>query len=267
MSLINSTTFFRRVAQRESIISGSPLQDGEFVVSCSDLPAVYGRQHWTGSASNTLREVVNLIVSSKSEILGGRYDSKFEVSSQLRGFLELLLHQKEQVPEYCVHVFVYLFWDSVRYMNAVVPPVGEVFFTSNTLDGRVDRDHRYYRLLQRLKAVTNVDLISICEDCQHIFLIEMKRSTLDDRAVGQVLRYFNDASKLLVDRVVRDYNLAYIRPVLVLSDATTQYMEAFPSHFREVLDVYQYTTDRKEDGQIEVALHHLRKRFLSSYMT
>jgi hypothetical protein len=266
MDLINPETFFRRAMQRECMVSGRSLVESEFIVSASEVPAVYQLKAWTPSTLSTLRNIIEIVVRSKRRIYADSADSN-GLRRQIRSFLECLLAQKEQVPEYCVHAFVFLFWDTIDYRGTVIPPRGEVFFTSGSLDGEIESGHRYYRLLQRLKSITNVDLIAISEEQQHIFLVEIKRGALDDRAVGQVLRYFNDANKLLTDRVVRDFNLSYIRPILVLGEATKQYMEAFPTHFREVLDVFEYATVRRDDGGLQIVLSHLRRRFLSSYMS
>lgn len=266
MDLINPETFFRRTIERECFVSGRKLMDGEFVVSALELPALYRLKPWASEALSTLRNIIEILVRSKHRLAEERTESG-ELSRQIKGFLECLLAQKDQVPEYCVHAFVFLFWDTIDYRGAVIRPKGEVFFTSGSLDGGVESGHRYYRLLQRLKSITNVDLIAISEEQQHIFLVEIKRGALDDRAVGQVLRYFNDSNKLLTDRVVRDFNLSYIRPILVLGDASRQYMEAFPTHFREVLDVFEYATVQKDEGGLQVVLSHLRRRFLSSYMS
>lgn len=265
MALISPATFLRRVAASECLFSGRSLRAGEALVSKEQFPQLYALAPWGKDSLNLLRGLIETLVTLKGS--GKASDSRIQMQlEKAKPFLQLLLHQKDAVPEYCVHAFIYLYWNDIEYRNAAILPAGNIYFSSAALSAVIEPSDPYFRLIARLKDVTNVDLIAISEELQHIFLIEIKRGPLDDRAIGQVLRYFNESNKLLTDRVVREFNLSYVRPVLVLGEVSRHFFEAFPLHFREFLDIYEYDTERDESDSLKVVLHNLRRRILSAAM-
>lgn len=265
MGLVRSETIRRRISDFECILSGKLLLPGETLVSRDQFPQLYALTPWDRRSLDILRELVETILDLKSSDDVGTFNSRQHVR-MAKPFMQLLLSQKDLVPEYCVHAFIYLYWDEVKYSGAPFPPEGKIYFNSAALNSAVQRNDPYYRLLGRLKEVANVDLIAISEERQHIFLIEVKRGTLDDRAIGQVLRYFNESSKLLTDRIVREFNISYVRPILVLNEVPRAYFEAFPVHFREFLDIYQYETEKDASDGLNVVLSNVRRRMLTAAM-
>ena len=265
MGLLVLDTFLRRVSNRECVVSGKRLGVNETILSKAELPGLYDASKWTPNGMQLLKAVVSTLLEGRDAVLIDA-DNGSKIRQNVSWFFSYLLLQKEKVPEYCVHAYLFLFWSDIEYRNAFLPPNGEVFFTSKSLDYSIDQEQKYYPVLQRIKALVKVDLVAVSESTQHIFLIEIKRGPLDDRAVGQVLRYFNQINRLLTERVVRAFDLSYVRPILVLSEADKEFVEAFPVHFREILDIFEYSVSSSDDGSARVILSNLRKRFLSKSM-
>jgi hypothetical protein len=265
MGLIKKEDLIRTLEVGECLVSGKKLKLSEYILSEEVFPSLYDSRKWLEKNLVLLRELVSSLVEHKNDLLSCALIIPV-IDSNLEGFFKRLLSHGDRVPEYCVQCYVYLRWSSIKYENSFLKPSGDIYFTSSSLEKFSNQDSKYYRLLERIKSVANVDLVAICEVTQHIFLIEIKRASLDDRAVGQVLRYFNDTNKLLKDRVTREFNLSYIRPVLVLGDVRREYFEAFPMHFRECLDIYEYSSECDDMGGY-ITLKNMRKRILSMYIS
>jgi hypothetical protein len=75
-----------------------------------------------------------------------------------------------------------------------------------------------------------------------LMIVEIKFDDLDDRAVGQILRYYSIARNAC-DRTWHGCDIRRIVPVLVVTKTRHTFWNAIPAHIREFIHIYSYRVD------------------------
>lgn len=169
-------------------------------------------------------------------------------ATAVRRWMSRLVAKGEKAPEAALHAYIYLFWDSLVFEKAVVVPRvdsgGSLFFTSASLsDEDVSERGAGGRFVRRLCAKARADLVGLDQVQQQIFLVEIKRGSLDDRAVGQVLRYYDVCSRLLSTTECRSLSLNYVRPFLIVGGVERDAWCSLPQYFRDLVEIFRYRVD------------------------
>lgn len=95
------------------------------------------------------------------------------------------------------------------------------------------------------------DIIAISSEPSPIlYVIEIKNEGIDDRALGQILRYYQ-VVRNICDRSVTRCNARRVTPVLVVPPTDgLSFWDSVPFHFREVVEIYFWRSN--SDGSIEL---------------
>jgi hypothetical protein len=143
--------------------------------------------------------------------------------------------------EELVHRYLFEFWEHVWSGTSSVK-LRELYSEGDPLGSSTPfaRSLLPHIVRYRSRADAWIDIVGLGgETGRDLFLIEVKLDELDDRAVGQVLRYYQ-TTRSVCDRVSHDCDIARIVPVLIVQKARLDFWTAFPLHFRELMHIYYY---------------------------
>lgn len=258
MSLIDSDVLFRRLQEGKCIRTGQKLTSAEFGLSRSDFRHLYDGRIEEGE-KRYLKQIVDCIISERGKIRSWG-DSE---QSKLKSMIELIFKSKPEFDESLLHVYLYLFWDQLCRQAQLKSYNGScVYLGSGSVDEQdltPDMRSVEFPFFSELVRNAKVDLAVINHDTSTLFLIDVKRDALDDRALGQMMRYYAHASRLAY-RGRRTLPIDFIRPVLFLAKSDFSHMQYWPPYFNEIVGLFTYSfTDNGTVGFV-----NLRKRILSA---
>jgi len=190
--------------------------------------------------------------------------------TRIRQWFAGLISKGDKSFEAVLHTYIYIFWSSLKFEYNYAPPnlegKGNIYFTSESLPDiteektTTDEDKLIRSFKRQTGKESRIDLVSIDSAVHTIYLIEVKRGGLDDRTVGQLLRYYEHWSLLLYRNDCRMLNLNYIKLLLVVDSVTHESWKSLPQFFRDIVDIYIYKIDT--DG-VSLLLVNARKQLLS----
>lgn len=228
--------------QNRCVLSRAALDADEVVFSRQQVPTLYEARLTTGDKAR-VRNVVEVLIASAEET-SLLLKSNFSVRQVLRRFFGKCIAHAEASDEAFLHAYIYLFWDSFRDEVKLgrplhlIPRWGSTEFGVRTTAGLSSDEASLAR--QLLSHGVEVDLYSYDSATETLALVELKRGESDDRAVGQLLRYYQVCWKLLSHPDFRKLNINYVWPVLVLGRMQEVHIQALPLHFRGILDIVVY---------------------------
>lgn len=225
--------------QNRCVLSRSVLSAGECVISRAFVPTLYDHR-LNAADKGHIRDVVQVLVahSDETRIL---IHTNPQVSLGLQEFFGRCIAHTDSTDEAFLHAYMFLYWEQVRSRVSLgrtlhkVPRWGSKEFGGPVaLSSSDDEKAMWDRLI---KAGVEVDLFSYDADTETLALMELKRGESDDRAVGQLLRYYQTVWGLLPQREFRKLNINYVWPILVVNRIKEEHIQALPLHFRGLLDV------------------------------
>jgi hypothetical protein len=233
----------RRVVENRCIFSNSALPISEYVVSRVRVPTLYSGPI-AANDKQKVKEIVQFFVRNSLKFHQVLIEST-QVRLSVRSFFGLCLSHKEDGDESILHAYIFLFWDDVinqvslgRELHLAPQWASKAFGGSG---GILTGDNEL--IADKLTALgVELDLFTWSPKHETLSMIEIKRGECDDRAIGQLLRYYQVAWKLLSTREFRQLNVNYIWPILVVSRVREKQLEAFPLHFQGLLDILVYST-------------------------
>jgi hypothetical protein len=154
------------------------------------------------------------------------------------------MHQEDFVQHY-----VFQFWSDLWGFGSPPIQLSERYFEGKTLDSSTyfARDI-VSRIYEGHKTVP--DIIALGgETNQTLYIVEIKNVPLDDRAVGQILRYYQVA-RSVCDRIPSQCDIRRIVPVLVVPSSDLTYWHSLPYFFREFLELLYWRTS--SDGSVRL---------------
>jgi hypothetical protein len=159
-------------------------------------------------------------------------------SDEFRRFLLRIVRSKVLIEEY-LHLYVFLFWESLVWEDCEPIALEEKYYKCNP-DGA--DTHFAKNLLPRISSEKGsiFDIAGIGQ--RLMYVCELKHGVLDDRGVGQTLRYFEHAATI-TELADHRCDVRGVVPVLIVADADTSQWLAFPRYFRELLRIYYFRTD------------------------
>jgi len=104
-------------------------------------------------------------------------------------------------------------------------------------------------LIPRIKSSkANCDFIIYDRSSFKLFIVEVKYSGVDDRAVGQILRYYHTIGDLLLT-VQHGLDIRYLIPVLLVGEINKNTdLKKFPPYFRDILEILKYEIEPNFEG-------------------
>jgi len=249
---LNQATVLKNLELKKCLISGKYLKSHEAIVSKDSFPYFYDGT-LDSKEKNLLTKLIEVFVSQKEKIM------TFNIKTE--DFYHRALNLKDKCPdELFLQSYVYLFWDTIEFRDHLIKPTGEVFWCSDNTT-QDNYPEKYHSLILKIKKLINIDLISIDLKAGVLFLIEIKRDQVDDRAIGQILRYYEACRPLLLDRRL---NLNYIKPIIVSKDISIQQWKGLPRSYSDIIEFYVYKfIDNLDENKDVLQLVNQRKKLLS----
>ncbi len=233
----------RALVEGRCVFSRAVLGTEESVVSAVKVKSLYSGR-LTAQDKDTVRELVRLLVIHGTDLALLREEQP-HVSVSLQRFFGLCLRQADAGEEAFLHAYVFLFWRDVSSQLGIGrSSPSPARWTSREFGlGTISVPREEREVLDQIvSAGVEVDLITCDPTSQTLGLIEIKRGECDDRAVGQLLRYYQTVWDLLSRPEFRRLNLNYLWPVLIANRVRPQQLSAMPMHFRGLLDIITYDT-------------------------
>lgn len=264
MGLFRASLVVERVRQNRCLKGNELLASDEAVFCRRCFPSVY----FDGLANAEKKQVHSLVASLLEEHEYVREAMKGDefLVLRLRSFFSLLLGKGGDSLESFVHAYMFLFWEFLSFPESVgAPPKGRLFWMAKGAPPgtsfRSGSDPTNLLIGRLSQEGVEVDLAAVDIESQTLWLIEIKRAELDDRAVGQMIRYFDRAVYCLPFREFRAGNINFIKPLIILESVDPKHWITIPLHFRELLDIYTFTSPASQAG--ELTLTRVRKHLLS----
>ena len=235
---------------------------------CGDSDELYcdacGPNRSTGSLSAThkarIKDTVRVVRDARVHL-----DGDERARCRIQRWLAGLIARGDESLEAVLHTYIYVFWSTLGFPDTFAPPNreggGPVYFTSESLpEAEEPAVTDMAKFVATMRTQARVDLVAVDHEVQAIYLLEVKKGGLDDRAVGQLLRYYEHWSKALYRSDCRVLNLNYIRPMLILESVEESEWRSLPQFFRDVVSIYRYRIN--SDGT-SLSLLNTRKQMMS----
>lgn len=230
--------------QNRCVLSRAPLQADECVLGRARVPSLYAGR-LSGADKSQLRDLVQVLVAyaddTKTLVQGST-----DVAFRLQAFFGKCIAHADAGDESFLHAYFFLFWDKIRSEVSLgrelhlAPRWGSKEFRG-PLSANISADEKAVADCL-VRAGVEIDLYSYDARSETLALIELKRGESDDRAVGQLLRYYQAVWKLLPLSEFRKLNVNYVWPILVVSRIKEEHLQALPVHFRGLLDVLTFAS-------------------------
>jgi hypothetical protein len=234
--MISEGTFLERLEARRCIVQGTELLPDEVVVSRNVAPHIYGAARTRSDETG----LVQAIATSLNIIgaLGSRPRIDEGVRAEIRRFWARVLSNADassSAREDVIHAYLYHFWDDLwEDTDCERLSLEERYIPKD--EKTWDRDSNFcVRLAGKFRARADVDIVA--RSGTTVYLIEVKFEDVDDRAVGQLLRYF-DQGRYLSTHTDHLCDLRRVIPVMVARVFPDQFWTALPTSFRELMRIY-----------------------------
>lgn len=208
------------------------LADGEFVVSARSFPGLYAGKMDDRELGAIRRYLATIKLIAPAQLSAHQ-------SKTIRGFLKLVF-RASRLEEH-VHMSFFMFWESIWHPDERSIALDERYIECETSNSETPFAANLVAPLKKDKVL--IDIVGRGGDS--MFLVEVKRGEVDDRAVGQVLRYY-DHVRTMLNRRHHGCNIRQVVPVLIARSCTLAQWASFPRHFREFLRLY--FIDESGDG-------------------
>lgn len=169
------------------------------------------------------------------------FDRTQETRCAVLGFCSLLMKQPALTREEFVHWTLFEFWDEVWNRPEDRIPLVEKYYEG--APDALGKGTKFGReILPRLRATDDAypDIVGLGgRGSRELVLAEVKLEGIDDRAVGQILRYYQ-LGRAVCDAGMHTCDIRGVLPVLIVREVKLAFWETFPLHFRELLQVLTY---------------------------
>ncbi len=236
--MIPESTFVERAESRRCVIDGTTLATGEAVISTHAAPHLYDP-----AAAVLDQHVLDDVISASLRVLQSSLAIPTEVRSDIRKFWARILWRREASDacrEDVIHNYLYYFWSEVwEDSDCDAFALDEKYIPQGAFTW--DPDSPFcQRLGGRFRKDAPVDIVG--RSGRTVFLIEVKYDDVDDRAIGQLLRYF-EAGRFLCNHVDHLCDLRWVVPVVVARDFPEPQWVALSPPLRELLRVYFFRAE------------------------
>lgn len=231
---ISVTDFLSRLRLNLCIINNIPLNRGDIIILKKEVENLL-----LNVKNENEKLLVNRIIYHLAEnmteyekILNQKDKDKIQL------FLLRVISKNKFLDEIALHVFIYLFWDNIKWIDfheKIVPSL-KLFESTCT-----DSSNSFCKEVSN-NITDTCDIIFYEHSKQRIILCEVKHGNIDDRAVAQIQRYFRK-TKQFIELGVYNNSILNVKPMLVCKDIPLKRWLTFPTYFRELLDIFTYEVD------------------------
>ncbi|MDB4962517.1 MAG: hypothetical protein JWP01_2516 [Myxococcales bacterium] len=227
--------------KRICIRTSRPLTDGENLLSHASCGSLY-----SAGAEVTLRDAEYL-----GHVLEGvRAALKTEVSDperrEIGAFLATAFERGVLKKEEHLHLYLYAAWDEPDLWGDEEPiRLGEKYLECDASESSSGFAQNVVMEIRRRGSY--FDIVGFSRPSHgELVVVEVKIGDVDDRAVGQMLRYYNLARNLC-DHQYHGCDIRRVRPVLIAKGCDMERWLSFPLMFRECMSLFFF---RKRKGKL-----------------
>jgi hypothetical protein len=219
------------------------LSEGEYLISHEACRGFYDERipigqpdiEYLGHILKAIREALKFqLEDNEREAIGAFLAHAFE-----RGVLKTEEH---------LHLYLFSAWESSTLWAGEEPIVlSEKYLESDSAGGgSVFAKNIVSELRQRGMYL---DIVGLTRPVHgELVVVEVKIGEVDDRAIGQILRYY-EVARQICNRMYHECDIRRIRPVLIAERCSVARWRALPSMFREFLSIYYF---RKRQGLLSL---------------
>ncbi len=225
--MLSFDTLCRLINERKCVKSARALELDECVVSRSAFPRLYG-----GGSEDKESDFLLEIFSHIPSILA--LDSGLR--GEIQAFMQIVLRNGSMHSEEFLHRYLYEFWEEIERPHHGLE-MKESYFKcqGSTASSSFLRD-----VVRRVhEKGTNIPDILGCTNSNSVLIVEIKNEELDDRALGQILRYYQ-VVRNTCDRYFVNRDSCRVVPMLIAPGCSLGFWNSIPFHFREVLEIYYW---------------------------
>lgn len=264
MGLYSASLVLDRVHANRCLTGNELLVVGEYVYCRGCLPSMYADKLSIVDKKKS-GELIKSLLEENKAIREVMRESQL-VRRRLQSFFTLLLANGGDSLEAFIHAHMFLFWEHLTFSGAIAGyPRGQLFWMAKsppTGTSHKEVGGAAGSVIDRLSQEgVQIDLAAVDSETETLWLLEIKREDLDDRAVGQMLRYFDRAVRCLPSREFRALDINHVRPVIVLESVDPRLWRSIPLHFRELLEIYAFGKPETADSSLK--LTRVRRQLLS----
>jgi hypothetical protein len=234
------------LGQNRCLLGNAVLLADEYLVSQLRVPSLYQTAgNLTKSDKSIIREIVKLLIFNSAE-LRDIFIAIPDIKIRVKRFFGNCFSHGDSSDESFIHAYVFLFWDDISLVLKFNRPLPSRIMWGSSEFGYTSPDMNQAELAISSKMTSygvEIDLFASDIDTQTIALIEIKRGSIDDRAIGQILRYYQTVWQALNEREFRAMNISYVWPIILVQSITGRELQSLPVHFRGLLDVITYRID------------------------
>jgi hypothetical protein len=225
--MLSSLLIRRLMEQGRCLQSQSRLKDGEALVSQDAFPCLY-----QGIYHKEEADFLFLVCSTLPEIISA--DSGV-FRPEIKRFIELVLRNGQIHKEEFLHRYLFEFWEEICVFPELMQ-LEHLFFKCQE-NGETNTFCKRLLAGIRVDGSNYPDMIGVSGGTSRtVYVLEVKNEALDDRALGQILRYYY-VVRTACDRLLAHGQVKRVRPVLIVPSGDLAFWDAVPFHFREVLDI------------------------------
>lgn len=261
--MISRDAVMTALRQRRCLRSQRPLAPDEFIIARAAFPALF-----QGRRDQTEANFLKYLLSGLTEVISS-LDEAAPERLDVRRFMELIIDLGQSagvLQEEFVHRYVFEFWKDLWSVEEEQIVLSEKFYKCQ-IDERSNDTRFVKNVLPKLRngeAIIDIVGVGGFKD-RNLYVIELKQGCVDDRAVGQILRYYH-LVRNICDRSYHDCDIRRVIPVWIVHNVDLHFWDALPIHFREILRIYK--VDRTAGAEMKfrdlhkVLQSHARDRLL-----
>jgi hypothetical protein len=236
--MLSEVLLLQLMRQRKCVKTRQALGIGEAVLSRASCPRLY-----SGEYSEDESRFVEIVFQAVQACIPQMTDDD---RKQLKQFMEIVLRNGRIHREDFLHRYLFEFWQEVCEIEEW-RRLDQRFFKCQETTECSDFSRRLLGLI-RGQAQHFPDIVALSgQGAINVTIVEVKNEPLDDRALGQILRYYQ-VTRSACDRLMTLRQTRRVCPILVVPDGDLRqgdlrFWDAVPFHFREVLEILFWTVD------------------------
>jgi hypothetical protein len=239
--MLSPDLLLRLISQRKCLRSAVPLSVEELLISRSSFPHLF-RGEFAKDEADFIGHIFARIVGILPLVAD-------EGRTAIRGFMQEVLRNGKIHSEEFLHRYLFEFWDDTWMDAGDGFSLCEKFYKCKLQDG-VSAFAKSVVPRVYLSGQNIPDIIGISGKASKcVYVIEIKNEPLDDRALGQILRYYQ-VVRTVCDKHWLHGSVKRVIPVLVVPEGSLSFWESVPFHFREVLEILYWRLN--SHGAIEL---------------
>jgi hypothetical protein len=239
--MISTSSLQTAIEENRCAISRVHLTPTEVLVSYRSIPELY--ESSTDVAQCVLLH--QLIDASLNLAFTTAFRSEMCREQVRRFWVKVLGRVSSDAKSYerILHRYLYHFWDHVIERSEEPTLLLEESYIPQEKLTWSPESNFCHRLMPRVQRDAPVDILG--RDGTTVLLIEIKYGEVDDRALGQILRYF-ETIRFHCNTADHLCDLRTVVPVIISTSFPPSHWVTLPSSLRELMRLYYYSIDRND---------------------